>query len=129
MEVWGGENIEMSLRVWMCGGQLEIIPCSKVGHIYKKKTPYNFDHLKTIGCNNWRVGAVWLDNYAHLYNHLAGNKFDQKTCGDVTDRLKLRKKLQCHSFDWFLTNIYPELQLPGDGDLAFGYAKILSKKI
>ena len=120
MEVWGGENIEMSLRVWMCGGQLEIVPCSKVGHIYKKKTPYNFDHLKTIGCNNWRVGAVWLDHYAHLYNHLAGNKFDQKTCGDVTDRLKLRKKLQCHSFDWFLTNIYPELQLPGDGDLAFG---------
>ena len=58
MEIWGGENIEISFRIWMCGGRIEIIPCSIVGHVFPKHAAYD---RSSILPNTVRGVEVWLD--------------------------------------------------------------------
>ncbi|XP_074857813.1 polypeptide N-acetylgalactosaminyltransferase 5 isoform X2 [Carettochelys insculpta] len=115
LDVWGGENMEISFKVWMCGGEIEIIPCSRVGHIFRNDNPYSFpkDRIKTVERNLARVAEVWLDDYKELfYGH--GYHLIQKNLdvGDLTQQIELRKKLKCKNFKWYLENIYPDLEAP-----------------
>ena len=101
LEIWGGENLELSFKVtnndctwmntcrlywvmvltmnvyrcyislkyeflsqiWMCGGNLEILPCSHVGHIFRATQPYKFPkgNTQTFLRNCVRVAEVWWD--------------------------------------------------------------------
>ncbi|XP_006887029.1 PREDICTED: polypeptide N-acetylgalactosaminyltransferase 12 [Elephantulus edwardii] len=116
MEVWGGENIEFSFRIWQCGGSLEIHPCSHVGHVFPKKAPYSRN--KALA-NSVRAAEVWMDEYKELYYHRNPHA-RLEPYGDVTDRRDLRIKLRCKDFRWFLDTVYPELHVPEDRPGFFG---------
>ena len=57
----------------MCGGSVELIPCSHVGHIFRKSNPIKWH--KNIGLYNVaRVAAVWMHDFQNYF--LERNNFD-----------------------------------------------------
>uniref|UniRef100_A0A673YTB7 polypeptide N-acetylgalactosaminyltransferase n=1 Tax=Salmo trutta TaxID=8032 RepID=A0A673YTB7_SALTR len=118
MDIWGGENFELSFRVWMCGGSLEILPCSRVGHVFRKRHPYDFPegNALTYIKNTRRAAEVWMDEYKQYY-YSARPSAQGKAFGSIADRLTLRHKLNCKSFHWYMENVYPELSVLRQGGL------------
>ncbi|XP_020336708.1 polypeptide N-acetylgalactosaminyltransferase 18 isoform X2 [Oncorhynchus kisutch] len=124
MEVYGGENVELGIRVWQCGGSVEVLPCSRIAHIERAHKPYTQDLTAHVRRNALRVAEVWMDEYKnHVY--MAWNIPPQDSgidIGDLTERKALRNRLQCKSFRWFLANIYSEMRTYSD-TVAYGVVK------
>lgn len=123
MDIWGGENIELSLRLWQCGGQVKIVPCSHVGHIFRKSSPYTFREGKDVGdilyTNLARVAEVWMDEWRDFFyraNPVANRTVTKvgrsDALRDIDERKRLRQQLQCENFEWFLDNVWPEHFFP-----------------
>jgi hypothetical protein len=76
---------QLLLQVWQCGGSLETIPCSRVGHIFRSFHPYTFPGGKdTHGINTARMVEVWMDEYKSLFYM---NRPDLQVSSGITDSL------------------------------------------
>jgi len=113
MEVWGGENLELSFKAWMCGGRIEIAPCSHVGHVFRSWSPYTVLKEHTDK-NKIRVAEVWMDQFKNLvYDRIIHRDMTVAEglgdYGDLSERKAVRQRLQCRNFQWYLDHVSPAL--------------------
>ena len=104
---WGGENIEISLRTWLCGGRIRVAKDSYVAHAFRSSFPYKVN-MDDINRNNLRVASVWLDGeYLKKYYQAAHITLNEDgspklEIGDISHRLALKEQLHCKPFSWYV---------------------------
>ncbi|XP_064367046.1 N-acetylgalactosaminyltransferase 7 isoform X3 [Dromaius novaehollandiae] len=109
LQIWGGENFEISYKIWQCGGKLLFVPCSRVGHIYRLQgwqgnpPPVYVGSSPTLK-NYVRVVEVWWDEYKD-YFYASRPETKALPYGDISELKKFREDHNCKSFKWFMEEI------------------------
>ena len=91
-------------QLWMCGGQMLNMPCSRVAHVYRRNVPYTYDKPNAVLINFKRVAEVWMDDFKEfLYQRRP--EIRNVEHGDISERHVVRQRNQCKSFKWYLENV------------------------
>ncbi|XP_034456515.1 polypeptide N-acetylgalactosaminyltransferase 15-like [Hippoglossus hippoglossus] len=116
MLLWGAEQIELSIRVWSCGGSMEVVPCSRVAHLMHHHLPYRFPDQELLQRNKIRIADTWMDTYRKIFyrRDTLAHFIRQSESPNITERLRLKRSLGCRNFHWYLTTVYPQLYVPQD---------------
>lgn len=70
----------------MCGGKVLIVTCSRVGHVFRKTSPYSWPGgvARIINHNTQRIVDVWMDEYKEFFYKInPGKKKDLCSCIDI----------------------------------------------
>lgn len=111
---WGGDHFELTMKVWRCGGRIEIVPCSRIGHLFRevKDRPYGVSEWQVVH-NYARLAKVWALEYLHLFYKVKPNaRF--MFLGDLTEQRRRFDELQCRSLQWYIENIDVEMGWEAD---------------
>ncbi len=117
MRLYGGEEVEISFRLWQCHCSLEAIPCARVAHIFRSHE-YWHGAVFSVGFerqrNLLRTIEVWMDEYKDMAKKNIGSLPPSMSLGPLDHMLEVRSRLQCKPFKWLLEEVFPELFIPND---------------
>jgi len=113
---WGGENLDQSLRVWLCGGEIVMAPNSEVAHMWRdgsQKTRARYHLVGDTQRNRARAVYAWYGEFASKLQHYPNFASRHPMAdgspwyGDLGDFQKVRDRLAgCRSFAWFLKRFH-----------------------
>jgi len=125
LKLYGGEEFELGFKTWMCGGRLEVVPCSRIAHIFRLPTYWVGQVYKVPGGditrNKRRVAEVWMDDYKEVVAHVMPFSSNEYTIGDVEREKKIRETCldgkPSKSFQWYLETVATSVWRPNLDDL------------
>merc|ERR1711871_583108 len=109
MHQWGGDHVEATMKVWRCGGRIEVVPCSRVGHLFRdpEQRPYNVN-VDAVVRNYKRLASVWFDDYMDSF-YKVKPEAEAMDVGDLSAQHAQRHALQCKSMQWYIENVDVEM--------------------
>mmetsp|Transcript_14996 Transcript_14996/g.26273 ORF Transcript_14996/g.26273 Transcript_14996/m.26273 type:complete len:410 (-) Transcript_14996:73-1302(-) len=113
MKEWGGDHMELTMKVWRCGGRIEIVPCSRVGHLFRDPghRPYEVE-VNTVVYNYKRLAELWAKDHLDYFYKMKPEAVGMKLSGMdqvIKNYERLEQDLKCKDLDWYLENIDHEM--------------------
>jgi len=99
---WGAENLEQSMRVWQCGGEIVVERSALIGHIFIRPLPPNKVSENQVQKNEARAAIVWLDDYYSYFSNAVPIVQKLDLGEGLEKRFAIRTALGCESFNWFV---------------------------
>ncbi|CAO1318883.1 unnamed protein product [Diamesa serratosioi] len=110
LDIWGGEQYELSFKIWLCGGQMFDAPCSRIGHIYRHSPFANARNGTDYVTKNFkRVAEVWMDEYKEFLYKRNPTRYNKIDVGDISKQLEIKNQLKCKPFKYFLEEVAPDM--------------------
>ncbi|XP_070494252.1 N-acetylgalactosaminyltransferase 6-like [Chironomus tepperi] len=109
LDIWNGENYELSFKLHLCADGLFEVPCSRVAHTFREINPSRSWKYDYVARNFKRVAEVWLDDYKEILYARDPEKFENVDPGDLTLQKKIRRDLNCKPFKHFLDVVAPDM--------------------
>jgi polypeptide N-acetylgalactosaminyltransferase len=114
MHQWGGDHMELTMKVWRCGGRIELVPCSRIGHLYRDPAhrPYDVE-VNTVVHNYKRLAELWTKDHLDIFYKMKPEAVNMKLVGMEqvqSQYAELEEKLQCKNMSWYLDNIDHEMK-------------------
>lgn len=111
MKQWGGDQIELSFKAWRCGGTILVMPCSRVGHLFRDVAhrPYPVDVPQVVE-NYAKLARVWLEApYLEAFYLVKPEARNMALDEDLSIPMDTATRLKCESMDWYTKNVDLEL--------------------
>lgn len=111
MQGWGGENLDQSLRIWLCGGEIVNAKDSYVGHMWR--THDKPDTLArytvppgSVVVNRYKGTSVWMGEWAEKLETFPVFKPFKIKKPDVSSIQAVKDRLQCKHFSFFIDKFF-----------------------